>query len=303
MEHLLYYEKPSLESPTLLCSFAGWPDAAEGATHAMRYLVRRLGAQKFCEVDSEEFYDFTQVRPITEFDSQGQRQIRWPANAFFAWQGQPHHQDMVVLIGVEPNLRWRTFARVVIDVAQDLGVSRAVYVGALLDAVPHSREARVIGSTNDPELLSRMEHLGVRRSGYTGPTGIPTVLMEAFRQAAIPYMSLWGASPHYLQVAPNPKVSLGLLKKLEQVLGMHIDTERLESQGASFEMQVQQVVSRDQDISGYVKRLEQQYDEQAAREAGQPADMPDPKKLVQDLEDFLRHRRGQQGEGGAPPQQ
>ena len=295
MDYLAHYERPELESPTLLFAFAGWADAAESATHALRYLIKHLGATKFAELDAEEFYDFTQVRPHIGFDDEGERVITWPANEFFVWRGQPDHSDLVMVVGIEPSLRWRRFSQVVLDVAQDLAVSRVVQLGALLDAVPHTRAPWLTGTATNPELLEQLEGVEVRRSRYTGPTGISSVIMDSFRRQGTPYMSVWGHAPHYLQVSPNPKVSLGLLKAVGNLLHVDFDMEPMRSQGDEFGRRVAQVVAQEPHVNKYVERLETHYDNRMSGGASGLGDMPEPEQAVQDLEEFLRQQRRDNG--------
>ena len=291
MEFLREYERPDVENPVMLFSFAGWADAAESATHALRYLVKRLGADKFASVDPEEFYDFTQARPHTGFDAEGNREITWPANNFYAWKGRPKYEDLIVFVGIEPSLRWRTFCEQIIAVAKELNVTRVVQVGALLDAVPHTREPRITGTATSPELQELLKGLEMRRSRYTGPTGISGVLGDALRHSEIPYLSLWGHSPHYLQVSPNPKVSLGLLEAMEHVLHVDIDVEQLRSQGTSFDRRVAQALSNEPEINEYVQRLESQYDHRMSEKRSKTVEMPEPQEAVEDMEEFLRQIR------------
>ena len=294
MGFLKHYDPPSgLKDPVMLFAFAGWADAADAATHALRYLVERAGAEKFAEVDPEEFYNFTRVRPHTKFDAEGTRYIEWPANEFYALRGKDGTQDVVVLVGVEPNLRWRTFSESLVNVAKELGVTRVVHVGALLDAVPHTREPRITGTATSPELRDTLRGIEVRQSRYTGPTGISGVLTDALRRAGIPGVSLWGHAPHYLHVSPNPQVSLKLLSGIERLVDLTIDVEPLRAQGAKFERRVARALANEPELSAYVEKLEVQWDSHdgaPSLESG-PDDMPLPDQAVRGIEEFLRQAR------------
>jgi proteasome assembly chaperone (PAC2) family protein len=292
MEYFQSYERPDVDGPVMLFAFSGWADAAESATHALRYLVKRLGAKKFAAVDPEEFYNFTQARPHTGFDKQGDRELTWPANEFFAWKGQPAYSDVVIFLGTEPSLRWRTFCEQLVGVAKDLGVTKALQIGALLDAVPHTREPRITGTAMAPELQDLLQGVEVRRSRYSGPTGITGVFGDALRRSDIPCVSLWGHSPHYLHIAPNPKVTLGLVKAVEQVLRVDIDVEPLRSQESSFDLRVAQALEDEPALNEYVKKLESQYDRRRGRSRSAAVEMPEPDEAVRDTEHFLRSLRG-----------
>jgi len=297
MDFLRHHEPPDVRTPVFLFAFAGWADAAESATHALRYLVKRLGAAKFAEIDPEEFYDFTQVRPHTGFDSDGNRRITWPANEFYYHRNALDGEDLVVFIGIEPSLKWRTFTQSLVGVIKDLNVSRVLHVGALLDAVPHTRDTRISGTATSPELQELLQGVEIRRSRYTGPTGVTGVLMDALRQDNVPCVSLWGHAPHYLQVSPNPKVSLRLLQAVERLLRVDINVEQLYAQGANFERRVQQALDTEPGVVDYVQRLEAQWDNRVGAvdttlEPGDGAssdgDMPEPEEAVRAFEEFLR---------------
>ncbi|MCE2469041.1 MAG: PAC2 family protein [Dehalococcoidia bacterium] len=312
MDFLRYYEEPGVTAPVFLFAFAGWSDAAESATHALRYLVKRLEATKFAEVDPEEFYDFTQVRPHTGFDEEGARRITWPANEFFYARRNPEEEDLVIFVGVEPSLKWRTFTSGLVEVIHRVEASRVLHLGALLDAVPHTRDTRITGTATSPELQELLRGVEVRRSRYTGPTGITGVLMDALRREKAPSVSIWGHAPHYLQVAPNPKVSLRLLQVVERLLHVDIDVDSLNSQGANFERRVRQALSNEPGVIEYIHRLESQWDSRVGGSAGpkqgvgEPGEgatlegeMPQPDEAVRAFEEFLRRssRRGGDGEG------
>ena len=301
MDFLKQYDPPAdLKDPVMLFAFAGWADAADSATHALRYLVEKAGAPKFAEVDPEEFYNFTRVRPHTNFDDEGNRYIEWPANEFFLLRGGESASDVVVFVGVEPNLKWRTFCSSLTAIAKELGVVRVIHMGALLDAVPHTREPRLTGTATSPELRGLLSGIKVRRSRYTGPTGITGVLMDALRRSGIPGVSLWGHAPHYLHVSPNPKVSLRLLHGIERLVNVSVDVEPLRSQGSKFDRRVERALAEEPELKAYVERLEEQWDsrrDNAPRAGGGDDDMPEPEQAVRGIEEFLRQAR----QGGDAP--
>ncbi len=311
MAFLTYNNPPTdLRDPTLLFAFAGWADAADSATHALRYVVKQLKGEKFAEVDPEEFYNFTRVRPKTKFDDDGERFIEWPANEFFAIRREDAETDLVVLVGVEPNVKWRTFCQSMLEEIQSLGVSKVIQVGALLDAVPHTRDVRITGTATSPELRGMLKGIHVRRSRYTGPTGIAGVMTDTLRRAGIPAVSLWGHAPHYLQVTPNPKVSLSLVRGLEELVDISVPVEALESQGLNFERRVEQALDGESDVVEYVEKLEAQWDARRNRRAtesvdepepagsgAEPGEIPDADQAVASIEEFLRQER--RGDGGS----
>lgn len=279
-----------------MTAFAGWPDAHQGATRAVRYLARQLKAERFAEIDPELYYDFTQVRPLTSVTEEGERTVTWPANEFFYAHSDTMPHDFVLFVGVEPNLRWRSFTDAMIAVAEQCGVTIAICLGSLLDAVPHTRETRLSGSATDRRLREALAALGAPNSGYQGPTGITTAFMEASQRRNIPYASIWGHSPHYLESTYNPKVSYALLSKLGQLLGIEFDLASLGSAGATFQQDVQKALANDAELNAYIRRLEQDYDTAFKPQA--QTEMPSAESIVQELEEFLRQQR-RQGSGEA----
>lgn len=296
MEYVEYTERPALRAPIMLVAFGGWPDAAEGATGALKYLARKLPAQRFASIDPEEFYDFTHVRPITRFNEQGQREVTWPTNEFCSYHSGEQEQDLLIFVGVEPNLKWRTYSNAIADVAQEQEVTQVIMLGALLDAVPHTREIRVTGGSTDPELQKKLGGLSIRTPRYEGPTGISTAVSQAFLSRDIRFGSIWGHSPHYIQVAHYPKVSLALLEKLREVLGRSFDLEELRAAGVSFDRQFRQAVEKEEELLAYVQRLERQYDASAQPQGP----MPTPQEMVTELEEFLK-RHHTDGDSGDTP--
>src|SRR5919204_2388629 len=248
---------PELQSPVLVAAFRGWNDGAHGASLAAEYLARRWEAERFGDIDPEEFFDFQSTRPHVSLEAGLTRRIDWPENAFHHARLPGLERDVVLLIGVEPNLRWRTFAGLVVDLAQRLGVELVVTIGALLADVPHTRPVPVTGSASDPELVER---LGLATSRYEGPTGIVGVLHDAFRRADIPSASLWAAVPHYVSLTPSPRAAEALCSRLGQLLGAEVDLAELAEAGREYVAQVTEAVASDADTQAYVDSLEQQVD-------------------------------------------
>ena len=288
-EYLTVYETPKVKLDRLIIAYAGWPDAAEGATTTIKYLLRHLEATKFAEIDPEEFFVFTQERPRTSRTRDGRRRIHWPANEFHYWPGDAAKgtQGIMFLLGVEPNLRWRTFSSIIADLAEQSGVSNVVHLGALLDAVPHTRKVRLTGSSTQPDLQQALESASVGSSNYQGPTGISTAVMDACSRRGMGYASLWAHTSHYLHAAPNYRVSYTLAQNLVKLLDLPVDLTELSTAAETFDREVVKAVGDDDQLGDYVKQLEDRYDESMTS-----SDMPDPADVVQELEQFLRSRRG-----------
>ena len=288
MSYLKLLEKPDVPIEYLVMSFAGWPDAGESATASIKYLMRRLGTTKFAEIDPEEFYDFSQERPRSSRTRDGRRRVQWPSNEFSYWvapsqEGNSPAKGVLFFVGVEPNLKWRTFSETIANLALELGVKTVVHVGALLDAVPHTRKIRLTGSSTLPALQEALDSASIGTSNYQGPTGISTAVMETCTKQGMGYASLWGHTSHYLQAAPNFRVSYTLAQTLTRLLDLPVSLAELRSAAENFDQEVVEAIGKDDQLAAYVKKLEDRYDESVSDN-----EMPDPVDVVRELEQFLR---------------
>ena len=255
MDAVRWEDRPQLRRPVLIAAFEGWNDAGDAASTAARYLATEWGARRIASIDPEEFYDFTVVRPTVRLEDGLTRVIDWPDNEVTV--GVTGQRDIVFVHGIEPQLKWRTFAAQVVGVARALGVEMALTLGALLAEVPHTRPVHVTGTAGDDELVRR---LGLQRSRYEGPTGIVGVLHDALARAGIPSASLWAAVPAYVAKTPSPKGALALVKRAGSLLEERVDVTSLEIASAAYERQVSEVVNEDEDVAGYVRGLEESDD-------------------------------------------
>ena len=276
--------RPKLERPVLVAAFRGWNDGGQGATLAAGYLARIWGAERFAEIDPESFVDFQSNRPHVSLDEGLTRTIDWPENAFYHARIPETERDVILLLGVEPSLRWRTFSGLVLELARDYGVELVVTLGSLLADVPHTRAAPVTGAASDPSLV---ESLGLQHSRYEGPTGIVGVLQDACREAGIPAASLWAAVPHYVSLAPSPRAARALCDRLGSLLEVPIDTAELAEAEEAYSEQVTEAVSSDAETSAYVEELERRTDELDLEEH---EELPSGDTLAAELTRFLRER-------------
>ena len=287
MSALQYTEHPILSNTVFLAAWGGWPDAAESATRSLRELVRQISATKIATIDAEDFYDFAEQRPVISNESDGSRKLTWPKNEFYYWKADDGGRDLLIFIGVEPNLKWRTYTDHIHKVASESDTKLLVTVGALLDSVPHTRAPRVTGSSINADLGTGFEHIKYAVPNYEGPSGLTSVLMDSLSQDKIPSASIWGHSPHYLQVAQNPTLTHAILSELQQFITAPLELSKLANEAKEFDDNLVRALSDQQEIEGYVKRLEERYDsEEEFRQS------PEPAALVQELEDFLRQQRG-----------
>jgi proteasome assembly chaperone (PAC2) family protein len=295
--------QPSLRRPTLVAAFSGWNDAADAASDGVRWLARTVGARVFATLDTEEYLDFQAARPTVELVDGVIREIQWPALAFSAGTLPSGGRDLVLLLGVEPNLRWPTFCDDVISVARTTGCELVVTLGALLGDVPHSRPIRCTGSATDEVLAAK---LGMQRSRYEGPTGIVGVLHDAARRVGFASASIWAPVPHYVATAPNPKATRALLSRLSTLIDIGLDLTDLDIAASAWERSVDEVVAGDADATSYVERLEARYDESADAVISDPDDpittsdddedwldedaLPSGESLAEDFERYLREQ-------------
>ncbi len=230
MDSVEFHCEPPSNVSTMVVAFGGWIDAGEAVTGAMRYLVRQLAAAPLASIDPEDFFDFTQVRPVVRLTAEGERLIRWPRSAFWTWQPPEGRTGLLLFRGMEPQRRWRAYATTLLDVAERCGVTRIVSLGALIAAVPHTRPPRVTGSSTDPAWHALLEEWGIyRRSRYEGPTGIASVVLDAARRPGMTSLSLMGQAPHYLEGATNPAVSRALLTLVTRLLSLELDMSQLDT--------------------------------------------------------------------------
>jgi proteasome assembly chaperone (PAC2) family protein len=292
-EELRIADRPSLRSPVLISAFRGWNDGGQGASLAGGYLAKTWQAVRFAEIEPENFYDFQATRPHVSLVEGQTRHIDWPENAFYHSSIPGLDRDAVLMLGIEPNLRWRTFTGMIVELARDLGVEMMITLGSLLADVPHTRPSPVTGGATDPELIER---LGLQHSRYEGPTGIVGVLHDACNQANIPSVSLWAAVPHYVSLAPSPRAALALCQRLGDILGTTVDVDELEEASSRYSEQVSEAVASDEETAAYVEELEQR-----AEMLEDDEELPSGESLAAELTRFLREREHENGDSDRGP--
>lgn len=298
MEHVRWAARPTLRQPVMVVAFAGWNDAGDASTTAVRYLSEQWDAEEIAEIDAEEFFDFTETRPCVELVDGVTRRISWPttrvAVATAPGRDGTDERDVVLLLGTEPQLKWRTFCRQITDVAFALGVEQVMVLGALLAEIPHSRPVPITGSASDPALVLRH---GLRRSRYQGPTGIVGVLHDACYQAGLTSVSLWATVPSYVPGTASPRAALALVERAIGVLDVEVDTTLLQAGADHYVRELDQLVAADDESAEYVRRLEAEVDapeidaDRAAIEAAgddPPFTDADARRVADEVERFLR---------------
>lgn len=273
MQDLYWEERPVLLDPVAVIAFEGWGDAGAAASGAADVLLDQLAGFRFACIDSERFFDFQATRPMVEIDETGARSIEWPDTEFHAMSTVD--RDLVVVTGLEPHTRWKTFCSYVLRVLTELGVRQVITVGAFIGEVPHSLPVPLVGVSNQPELLEA-HHL--MPSGYQGPTGIIGVLNTILAEAGLSVVSVWAAVPHYLTSHEYPPGSLALLDKMAEIGRFRIDRSELVQLADEFRREVDEAID-DPDMRSYVSELETQVLADESESSG---------NLLDEIERFLR---------------
>ncbi|MDH3730406.1 MAG: PAC2 family protein [Acidimicrobiia bacterium] len=277
MDPVHRFSRPALRRPRAIVALEGWSDACDAASGVASYLVGQHDVEPFAAIDPEEFFDFQERRPIIDVDAGGTRSLSWPTTQFFGLERPEWSQDLIVVLGEEPNLRWKTFARELIRVLEESGVEQVITLGAFIGQVAHTMPVPIIGVATDPELIDAHNLL---TSNYEGPTSLLSVILEACREQGLPAISLWAAVPHYLAANANPRVMLALLDKAADLLDVEIDTAELRQVALEFDEKVGEAMESSDDLTSYVARLEEKSGEFVGETVSE--------QLITDIESFLR---------------
>ncbi|WP_339128342.1 PAC2 family protein [Streptomyces sp. f51] len=281
---------PELIDPVMVAAFEGWNDAGDAASAAVAHLDREWKGEVFAALDAEDYYDFQVNRPTVWLDG-GVRKITWPTTRLSVVRiGGEKPRDLVLVRGIEPSMRWRSFCNELLGFAHELGVELVVILGALLGDTPHTRPVPVSGVTSDADLARTMD---LEETKYEGPTGIVGILQEACTHAGVPAVSLWAAVPHYVSQPPNPKATLALLNRLEDLIDLRIPLGELPEDARAWQLGVDQLAAEDSEVAEYVQTLEEARDTAELPEASGEA-------IAREFERYLRRRDGGGPAAGAP---
>ena len=273
-------EVPELRSPILIAAFEGWNDAADAASSVVDHLMKVWNARVVAAIDPEEFYDFQMNRPVVGTNEQGHRRITWPSTQLAVASPPGALRDVILLRGIEPNMRWRQFCAELLAAADELGAEIVVTLGALLADTPHTRPIPVTGTATEPELIDKLK---LEQSNYEGPTGIVGVFQDACTQLDIPAVSYWAAVPHYVAQPPCPKATLALVGQLEDLLEISIPLGDLPEESRAWERGVDELAEEDEEIGDYVRALEETRDTAELPEASGEA-------IAREFERYLKRR-------------
>ena len=274
------------DAPILVAAFEGWNDAGDAATTAIEHLQLSWDATPLAEIDPDDYYDFQVTRPTVHLVDGVTRRVEWPTTRLTICRPPGSATDVVLVHGIEPNMRWRRFCAELLDHIERLGVTTVITLGALLADTPHTRPVPVTGTAYDKESAARF---GLEHSRYEGPTGIVGVFQDACVQAGVPAISIWAAVPHYVSQPPSPKASLALLHRVEELLDVEVPLGALPAQAEEWERTVTEMADEDEDVRNYVRALEERGDEIGLTETSGDA-------IAAEFERYLR-RRGPGGTG------
>ncbi len=283
---------PTLRDPVLVAAFEGWNDAADAASGAIEHLELIWDAEPLAELDSEDYYDYQVNRPTVRQVDGVTREIQWPATTLSVCSPPGSERDVVLLHGIEPNMRWRSFCDDILELVEQLRVSTVVILGALLADTPHTRPVPVTGTAYNKEAA---EQFSLEQTRYEGPTGITGVLQDACVRAGVPAVSFWAAVPHYVSQPPNPKATIALLHRVEEVLDIEVPLGELPSQSEDWESAVDEMTEGDEEVSEYVRSLEERGD--AAVDLNEAMAKIDGDAIAAEFEKYLRRRGGPGGFG------
>ncbi|HLF76771.1 MAG TPA: PAC2 family protein [Dehalococcoidia bacterium] len=284
MTPMRFLAEPELHEPTLIAAFAGWSDAGGAATAAAQYLIERWRAVRLADLEAEDFYDFTQLRPTVRYEGEVRR-IDWPENAFH--YHQTPERDLIVFNGIEPHLHWKAYVAALMEVIERFQIKLVVSLGALFVEYPHTRPLRVTGTAPDLEMQERAG-LYTRGGRYEGPTGINGVFNASLRDKDIASASVWANVPHYVSATPNPPATLAILKSLMSMLSFEVPLGRMVRASAAFDAQLNEATAKNTEVSDYVRTLEERVDAENPLLPDVPAELPATESIVKDIEDFLR---------------
>lgn len=274
---------PKLDRPVLIAAFEGWNDAGDAASGAVEHLELTWDAQLITEVDSDDFYDFQVNRPIIKQVDGVTRAVEWPSTTLSVCRPPKADRDVVLLRGTEPNFRWRAFCDQLLAIFTELHIDSVVTLGALLADTPHTRPVPVTGAGYDAESAKRF---GLEQNRYEGPTGITGVLQDACVRAGFPAVSFWAAVPHYVSQPPNPKATVALLQRVEQVLDIAVPLGDLPTRAEAWQSSVSEMTDDDEDVADYVRGLEERGD----AEAQDVEQHIDADAIAEEFEKYLRRR-------------
>ncbi|MDD5312495.1 MAG: PAC2 family protein [Dehalococcoidia bacterium] len=285
---IIFFQQPPLRRPDLIAAFIGWPDAAQVSTGTLSYLISTLAAKKFAEIKSDEFYDFATVRPTVSIEKGLMTPLRLPVNSFYYWHNQNGEHDLIILTGIEPQMKWQTYVEAVADLAGLYNVNRVYAIGGLFDRIPHTRKTRISGLVNETGLLEMFKKFTIEPINYQGPSSVHGLLLTICAMRRIPAVSIWGHVPFYIRADTNPIVCLEMVKKVSAVLDIAVNLDELNKAADNLYAMLNTLLGENEQMRTFLKTLEEQYDIEGSNLGGS---LEGADKIIKDIEDFLKSQR------------
>jgi proteasome assembly chaperone (PAC2) family protein len=291
-----------LRAPAALVAFGGWVDAGSGGTGGVRHLISTMRTRKLAEIDSEEFYSFTDTRPLVSIVGPGERALHWPRGEFHGAVIEEHASDLLLFVAPEPNLKWQLFASLMLDGMQHFGVRSMMCIGSIFGPVSHRGQVRMTGWSNDEHLSEQLAERNVTFTNYEGPTGFVTLLLSEAHKRGLPSLAVYGFAPNYIQGVPNPRVSHALLRTFSEMSGVPLELRELDRAGRALSRQVDRLLQDQPQLREQVDRMlnlvneggtaqPEEEPEPSGGAGGGSVDLPSPQAVVNELEEFLKQLR------------
>ena len=288
-EDIVVYEKPLLYHPKMIAAFAGWADVTQAGTSAVSYLIRKLEAKEFADINAEEFYDFPANRPTATISQGVVQSVKMPVSKFYYAKSQAESHDMILLLGSEPNLKWQRYVNSILDLAGQLGVDKICLLGGLYDAVTHTMKVRITGVASQQHLVETLKEHHVEALDYRGPSSIYSLILAVCKERGLEAFNLWGHVPFYNQAKNNPPTCFALLSKLIELLEIELDLHDVEMAAVEFSSKLDKLMSQSAELSLYIHTLEKQYE---TKNKASLEDLEGVDKIIKEVEEFLKEERG-----------
>jgi proteasome assembly chaperone (PAC2) family protein len=278
-----------LNNPVLICSWQGWPDAAESATKSVEEILSQLEVIHSHNLNSDSYYIYSDKRPTVTNVKNNRRHIDWLENKFSFIKPKTAKNDIIIFEGIEPDMNWKSYVKDFINVIKFYEIKNVIMVGALLDSVPHTREPRISFTATANKTNPLLKKISYTAPTYEGPAGITSAIGEKLDKLKVSSISIWGHTPHYLQVTHNPILSAAIMKEISNILNLKLNFEKITKRSEEFRSSLNLALEDHNEINKYVERLEESYDTEEMSKID-----PEPQLILKDLENFLKDQRQNQ---------
>jgi proteasome assembly chaperone (PAC2) family protein len=286
-EKIIFYEHPVLRQPDLVAAFLGWPDAAQVATGTVSYIIDKLPATRLAEIKSDEYYDFSTIRPTISIENGIMQPLGMPLNNFYYWHNKKGERDLILFTGIEPQMKWHSYVEAITNLAGYYNVHRIYAVGGLYDRIPHTRETCISGLVNNIDLIEVLEKSDIEPVSYSGPSSIHGLLLGICADKLIPALSIWGHVPFYIRAESNPMVCFETIKKISAVLDIDINLTEIKKSADTLFNILNRMLYENEQMRNFLQALEEQYDREGSNLG---IEVEGAGQIIKDIEDFLRNQ-------------